>query len=171
MSLSKPAKHFFAHFPVLSTVNLDLREILASDASSIIDISFYDGLQATTESEALTMLERIRQDYLQGESVHWGICLKKQKTIIGSCTFYGGYLDNIAEVGYVLKQEHRRKGIMGEALSAIVHFGLYEMGLEAIIAHVDQHNIASSKLLIQTGFSQISSDNNTLKFRITSLQL
>ena len=142
----------FSRFPVLSTASLDLREIKPSDASSIIDISFYDGVPATSEAEALTILKKIHADYLRGESVHWGICLKDKKPILGSCTFYGGYPNNIAEVGYVLKEAYRTKGIMHQALAAIVHFGLHEMNLEAIIAHVNPDNLASEKAPFQNGF-------------------
>jgi ribosomal-protein-alanine N-acetyltransferase len=86
--------------------------------------------------------------------------------VIGSCTFYGGYPNNVAEVGYVLKQDYRGKGIMHEALTAIVHFGLYEMNLEAIIAQVNPDNLASRRLLLKTGFCQMLSENRDLKFRI-----
>ena len=87
--------------------------------------------------------------------------------MIGSCTFYGGYPNNVAEVGYVLKQEQRGKGIMCEALRAIVHFGLYEMKLKAVMAQVKPENSASRKLLLKAGFSQVSSDDNYLTFRIS----
>ncbi len=166
MIILQPTKHIFSQFPVLSTASLDLREIKPSEVPSIVDISFYDGVPATSEAEALIILEKIHSDYLQGESIHWGICLKDTKDILGSCTFYGGYPDNIAEVGYVLKEAYRAKGIMHQALTRIVHFGLYEMNLEAIIAQVSPDNLASRKLLLKTGFSQISSEDSYLKFRI-----
>lgn len=157
-------KFQFSEFPTLSSDALVLREITPADAASIMEISYYDGIQAGSEEEAAAMLEKINASYGKGESIHWGICFKDQNEIVGTCGFYRGFSNNIGEIGYVLKEAHRGKGIMTQAVRITVEFGLKEMKLAQVTAYTDKTNTGSINVLKRSGFREVASENEHLKF-------
>lgn len=159
-------KHLFAETPVLSNHRLVLRGLGAADVPSIVELSFYDGIPARSEAEALVMFERIAADCAQGESVHWGICLKSTGEVVGTCGFYRGFPEGIGEVGYVLKEAYRGQGIMTEAVRLVVAFGLTEMGLRRIVASTERTNLASVAVLKRVGFEPVVSESEYLEFAI-----
>ena len=157
-------KYFFPKFPTLSNQRLTLREITPDDIADIVSISFYDGIPATSEAEALVMLDKIHSDYQRGESIHWGICLAEKAEVIGTCTFYGGYPHNVAEIGYVLKEPYRGQGIMTEAVKLVLEFGFRSMRLSSIMAQTNTENLKSIGILQKLGFQEASGENDNLKF-------
>lgn len=56
------------------------------------------------------------------------------------------------EIGYLLHPDHWRKGIMKEAINAVVDYGFIVLGLHSIEALLNPENIASSSVLKSTGF-------------------
>jgi ribosomal-protein-alanine N-acetyltransferase len=59
-----------------------------------------------------------------------------------------------AEIGYLLHPDHWKKGIMKEALAAVVKYAFDEMGLHSIEANINPDNTASGKLLESCGFEK-----------------
>ncbi|MCD6062637.1 MAG: N-acetyltransferase [Flavipsychrobacter sp.] len=60
-----------------------------------------------------------------------------------------------AEIGYGIDIEsYKRKGLMKEALKAILHYGFDEMGLHRVEAFAGPANIASISLLEGLGFTK-----------------
>ncbi len=157
-------KHYFERVPVLSNHRLVLREIEPNDALLIAEISAYDGAFATNEAEALRILEKIKADRAKGEAVHWGICLKESNEVVGTCGYYRGYPGNVGEIGYVLRTAYRGQGIMTEAVKLIVDFGLDTMKLSNVVAYTSPTNLASIAVLKRTGFHEVKSENDNLKF-------
>ena len=162
----KYVRHYFDAFPELSSEDLILRRITPDDAPTIREISFYDGVPAASEQEVLLILERIEQDYAQGDTVHWGICLQGVDEVVGTCGFYRGYPDNVGEIGYVLKEAYRGRGNMTKALRRVITFGLEEMALAGVVAYTDAANLASRGVLNRLGFREISSSQERLKFSL-----
>lgn len=160
------AKHPFATFPVLSSGGLILRRVVPSDAPAVREISFYDGVAATTEDEAVAMLERIERDYAEGDSVHWGICLRGSDEVVGTCGFYRGYPGNVGEIGYLLREAYRGRGVMTAALRQVIAFGLEEMRLDGIVARTEPSNAASIGVLERLGFREVRSDPEELTFSL-----
>ena len=82
-------------------------------------------------------------DYARRDAIRWGITLKDDDTLIGSCGFHHfdeGY--HRAETGYILNRAYWGQGIMAEALAAILTYGFSEMGLHRIEAIIDIANDA-----------------------------
>lgn len=79
---------------------------------------------------------------------------KETGKIIGGCGFHTWAPDHRrAEIGYALhSDEHKRKGLMSEALLAILKYGFDEMNLHRVEALTDPENTASQKLLANFGF-------------------
>jgi ribosomal-protein-alanine N-acetyltransferase len=57
-----------------------------------------------------------------------------------------------AEIGYMLHPDHWRKGIMKEAINAVVDYGFAILGLHSIEALLNPENIGSSSVLESSGF-------------------
>lgn len=79
---------------------------------------------------------------------------KETGTIIGGCGFHTWAPDHRrAEIGYALDNDaYKQKGLMTEALHAILKYGFDEMNLHRIEALTDPENTASQKLLTNFGF-------------------
>lgn len=84
------------------------------------------------------------------------LALKKTYEIIGSCGYHNWETKHKrAELGYWLyKEEHKRKGYMGEALKAIIKYGFEVLELNRIEACIGKDNVASQKLVLANGFTK-----------------
>ena len=140
------------HTPVLSGLGLTLRGVVASDVATIRPISFYDGHAARDDDDAAQMLRRIHGDVARGESLHWGICLQGSDEVTGTVGFYRGFGGGTGEVGYVLREAYRGRGIMTRAVRIVVAYGLGPLGLTRVEALTDVDNTASRAVLMRAGF-------------------
>lgn len=150
----------FIPFPILKNDRILLREVEESDLLQLIEISFYDGVPAKDLIDAQIMNDRIKQDYLSGNTIHWLISSVVSGESLGTCGFYRGFQDNIGEIGYVLLNAHHGKGYMSDAIRLILDFGLRELGLSAIKAVTSKENQSSINVLKRVGFelSQVVDD-------------
>ena len=155
MAHDLPAHTTFAAPPELASERLTLRALSLADVPDIREISVYDGVAATTDDEAREMLQRIEADMARGASLHWGICLTGSGEVVGTCGFYRGFDNGVGEIGYVVREEFRRRRIASEAVRLTVDFGLNEMGLRAVVAYTSAQNRASQALLARVGFRRV----------------
>ena len=81
----------YYNFPEISTNRIILRQITSEDLKDILKISFYDTVQAKNVAEAAEMHARIDQDYLDGNSIHWGIADSETNKIVGTVGYYRGF--------------------------------------------------------------------------------
>lgn len=83
----------------------------------------------------------------------WNMELKDDsKTIAGDFCFKGLGDDGVIEIGYGLKEEYRHHGHMTEVVIAITEWALSQDGVKQVEAETDAENIASQKVLCQSGF-------------------
>jgi RimJ/RimL family protein N-acetyltransferase len=107
----------------------------------------------TREAEAAAYLEEGRQSFESKTLFQWGLCLRDNNSIIGTCTLWQLDSQNRrAEVGFVLGREHWAKGLMTDGLTALIDFSFAELGLRRLEADVDPENTASITLLERLGF-------------------
>lgn len=151
-------EQIFLSFPTLETERLRLRQIVPEDAAALLDIfsrdevtRFYDLYPFTELADVEDMIEFFSESYELEKGIRWGIARKKDNRLIGTCGFvwlrtYRG------EIGYELHPDLWRRGIMREALGALVEFAFDEMGLNRIEAQVMVENASSAKLLHSLGF-------------------
>lgn len=98
--------------------------------------------------DALEFILTIRKRTENNQTFYWGISLKDQPNLIGTICLWNFSEDRkIAEVGYELLPEYHRKGIMSEALSAVLDFSFNELQLLEIVAMTHKLN-ENSKLLL-----------------------
>lgn len=150
----------FECFPVLETNRFILRKLKQSDAKSIFSylsreevIRYYDIDKLTQQQQAVELIESILFRYNIERQLRWGITIKEQNIVIGTCGFHAIEVENFkAEIGYDLHPEYWGKGIMTEVVNKIVEYGFYQMGLNRIEAYYHPLNNASRRVLEKSGF-------------------
>lgn len=149
-------------FPILTTERLVLRKLKPEDAD---DLYRYFSLDEVTEFLDLDTFQTVEQAgeliriwnqrFEDGQGIRWGIALKEDDRLIGTCGFHHWMKAHYkAEIGYELSPEYWRKGIMTEAIGGILAFGFRVWGLNRIEAFIDPRNVASRKLLEKLGLKE-----------------
>jgi len=154
----------YKDFPILNSNQIILRQVLHTDADEIMEISYYDGIEASNANEAIEMQKKINQDYLQGNSIHWGIVDAQSSKLVGTCGYYRGFVNNTGELGYVLKPSFEGRGYMSNALKKAIEFGVNIIGLQNIIAITEKSNIKSQNVLKRLNFVQESEQDNYITY-------
>lgn len=150
----------FTPFPVITTPRLLLRKTTTEDVnelyylrSSEVVMKDIDRPRPKSKEDILQLIEKIQNMIANNEGIEWAITLTGDPTFIGTISFHRLTKEHYrAEVGYLLHPAHHRKGIMSEALKAVVAYGFNTMGLHSIEAQVTPGNTASEKLLETHGF-------------------
>ena len=142
--------------PTIQSDKISLRQILPEDIPAIVEISFYDAIQATTVEMALVMQERIDQDIRDGNSIHWGIIDNATNKIVGTCGYYRGFDKGEGELGCVLLPQFRGQGFMTIAMQLAIDFGLNDIGLKRIWAITSKENFNAIKLLERLNFIKVA---------------
>jgi len=152
-------------FPSISDDKIVLRQIQFSDIEDIIEISFYDAVQATTLTQAIDMQANINEDYNNGNSIHWGIADKLTNKIVGTCGYYRGLEKGEGELGCVLLPQYRGKGYMYFAMLLAIDFGINNIGLKRIWAITTKQNEKAIKLIEKLNFIKIADlDDNEVEY-------
>jgi ribosomal-protein-alanine N-acetyltransferase len=150
-------------FPQLETDRLILREMTLADAGfyfrhfndeKVVLGSGFPGpatLEAAKKELELYCIRPFKED----KGIRWGIVRKGHDELIGSCGFYGwSKTSRRAEIGYDLDPAHWGKGLMTEALRAVLGYGFEVMALNRIQAIIDCENVRSIRLVQRLGFQQ-----------------
>ena len=156
----------YSNFPSISNDKVSLRQILSSDIKDLIEISFYDSVQAKTLEQAVEMNSKINMDYNKGDSIHWGIVDNQSGKIVGTCGYYRGFDKDEGELGCVLLPQYRGYGFMTSAMSLAIDFGLNNIKLKRIWAITDRQNEKAIKLLERLDFKNNISDNKEVQFEL-----
>jgi len=157
----------YNNFPNISNDKILLRQILTADIKDLVEISFYDAVQATTVQQATEMQVKINQDYIDGNSIHWGIADRLTNKIVGTCGYYRGFDKGEGELGCVLLPQYRGQGYMTSAMLLAIEFGLNAIGLKRIWAATSQQNKEAIKLLERLGFIKIANlDDNEVEYEL-----
>ena len=141
----------FNAFPTLSTRRLRLDKLTENSLNELIPIASFR-VQHATRKDAEDLLKKTHEQYGAKQAITWGLYLKNE--LIGTIGFYRGFANNIGEVGYVMREDFKRRGYMREALHCIIRFGFETMELDGISAFTRDDNTASVALLGQFGFQR-----------------
>ncbi|KAB8133681.1 GNAT family N-acetyltransferase [Gracilibacillus oryzae] len=147
-------------FPVLETKRLVLRKVTKEDANSILnylsdeEVMKYYGLEPFKSiDDALDEIAWYQSIQVNSTGIRWGITLKEQEIVIGSCGFHNITSQHFrAEIGFELTREHWGKGIAAEAVEAIISYGYQHMNFQRIEALIEPLNLSSQKLVEKLGF-------------------
>lgn len=161
--------NLFQHdnFPNVKGSRVSLRQILDTDLNDLIEISFYDAIQAETVQQAAEMQAKINQDYRDGNSIHWGIVDNATHKIVGTCGYYRGLDKAEGELGCVLLSKYYGQGYMTEGMLLAIDFGLNYMKLKRIWAATSQQNQPAIKLLERLNFVKVKeTDDNEIEYEL-----
>ena len=144
----------------LETERLQLKEINESFVDDILKIrsnevinQFVQRNSPKNNYDALQFILTIKENTRNNQTFYWGISLKDQPNLIGTICLWNFSEDRkVAEVGYELLPYYHRKGIMSEALTAVLNFAFNELHLQEIVAMTNKFNENSKNLLLKHDF-------------------
>lgn len=137
------------HFPVLESKRLTLRPLQQSDAAAYIEIMSFSEKEANLET-AKEKIEEHRKLFEKKDSLTWAIEYKGQ--LVGTIGYYRGFKYQTGEIGYVIRDAFKRRGIMFEAARMAIKFGFHEIGNIRITAYTQASNLPSVAMLKKLGF-------------------
>jgi len=150
----------FDPFPVIETERLLLRRVVREDAKDLFllrsdkEVMKYIGRPlAVSTDDILVLIDKFDTSLKQGEGISWAITLKEENLLKGTIGFWRIIRDHHrAEIGYMLHPGLHGKGIMQEALTAVLDYGFQVMKLHTVEAIVEPGNESSVRMLEKNNF-------------------
>lgn len=150
------------NFIALETRRLSLKGLTPEDMSYIFGHLAKDDIKKVlghrSEEEYLTEEKKYLQGYASYNRrfVLFLMTDKSSGQIIGRCGLHNWNPDHFrSEIGYVmLEDDFKRKGLMTEAVEAIIHYGFTQLHLNRIEALVGPNNIPSLRIMEIFGFEK-----------------
>ncbi len=152
----------FSPFPTLTTQRLTLRKLKYEDEKEIYELrtneevnQFLDRERAKSIEDARKFINKILKGIFDNEAILWAINLNDNDRLIGSVVYYNiSIKESRGEIGYELNPTQQGKGIMKEALEAVIQFGFDQLGFETIEAWPTEKNTRSIHLLEKFDFKK-----------------
>lgn len=149
----------FTMWPQLTTERLLLQQVLPEDQDFIFEglshpgvIPFF-GVRYSTFEAAKKQMDWYAKAYEEGTGGPWKIIEKASGGRIGVVAFYFYKPEHRkAEIGFWLFPDYWNKGLITEALKAVIHYCQTEKGIHRLEAFVEEGNGASSRVLEKAGF-------------------
>ncbi|TCL54659.1 ribosomal-protein-alanine N-acetyltransferase [Hydrogenispora ethanolica] len=149
----------FTPFPNLTTERLVLRQLSEADLDQFFILKSderllknYDAKPKTYE-EARRKLQELIRDIAANRSITWAITLQGRDRLIGSICYWNiSPEESKAEIGYELLADWQGRGIMQEAVAAVIEYGFHGMKLQRIEAVPNPGHAKSIKLLERNHF-------------------
>jgi ribosomal-protein-alanine N-acetyltransferase len=153
------AASVYRDLPDIETDRLLLRKMRLEDAEAVFayasdpEVTRYvtwDTHHSIEDSRAF--LELTVESYANGGEAGWGIVYKGDLRFVGTCGLVNWSREHArAELGYVLSGRYWGRGLMTEAVGAMIRFGFWRMGLNRIEARCVAENAASARVMEKAG--------------------
>lgn len=164
----------FLPFPVIPTKRLVIRKLRLEDKNEIFNLKsnedmlkYLDNKKHENIEESEKYIKKINDGILNNEWIQWGITLKDMDTVIGTICLCNISKENkTAEIGYELIPDYQGKGIMNEALKAVIKYAFNVVKLSALTAYTNKENIKSINLLENNKFYLESEEGNYKIFKL-----
>ena len=151
----------------LDTPRLHLRPLAAADAEALFRIHadpqvmrYWSTPAWSGIEQAEAMIAADREALPAGRHLRLALMLRGEPaghsdSLVGSCSLFNFHeASRRAEIGYVLARSAWGRGLMHEALTALVGFAFGPLNLNRLEADIDPRNSASAKSLARLGFVQ-----------------
>lgn len=155
----------FSYFPVLETGRMILRPMRDSDAEAVFAIFGDDetcrhflaqaqrGYASVAEARA-NVIDWAARQFQHRAGLRWALTQRGDDTLIGTAGYnFWDQPNHRADIGYDLNRALWGRGLMPEAMHAILHFGFGTMMLHRVEADVTSGNAASVRVLEKCGFA------------------
>ena len=146
-------------FPVLYTNRLVLRQIIPDDQMHLYlglsnqRVIKYYGVEYHRYHDTAEQLRWYQELYVNKTGLWWALSTPDNSSLMGTCGIYNWQEQHRkAEIGFWLLPEYWQKGLMAEALRAIITYVSEELKVHRLEAYVETPNKASGNLLERLGF-------------------
>ncbi len=147
------------HPPTIELDGARLRPLCATDAPALYDCLRDPVVTELTSYPAVTMpmveaiIERSFSRWAKGEPSKWGIALLQNDQVVGTCGFNEwSKVHRWAELGFDLAQAQWGRGLMRQAVAAVLKWAYQHQQLNRVHAFVRVDNRRSAHLLERSGF-------------------
>ena len=157
-------KTAFKKFPEIRTKRLMLRQPSMKDVEwyfeyfSRPELVWGGGEQGPKDLKAAReeFRRHLIDNYRKRLGFRWIVTLRDDPAPIGTLGYYkwSPSASYQAEMGYDLAKEHWGKGIMSEAMMAVIDFGFQRMGLNRIEVFIMPRNKRSIRMIRSLGFKK-----------------
>jgi [ribosomal protein S5]-alanine N-acetyltransferase len=145
--------------PTLVTDRLVLRKMTPNDAEAVFAYAsdpevtryvIWETHRSIEDSRAF--LDLVTSKYESGGEPEWGIVYKGDHRLVGTCGIVSWEPYHVrAELGYALSRAYWGRGLVVEAVGAMISFGFKEMNLNRIEARCIAENTASARVMEKAG--------------------
>ena len=145
--------------PVLETERLVLRALTPDDAGAVFayasdpEVTRYVVWEThRTVKDSRAFLNALAERYENEGAAEWGIVYKGDQRLAGSCGIVGLDRDHArAEMGYVISEGYRGRGLVPEAVRALISYGFGRLNLNRLEARCIAENAASARVMEKAG--------------------
>jgi [ribosomal protein S5]-alanine N-acetyltransferase len=146
----------------LQTPRLALRPLRRADAAALfalfsdpIAMRYWSTPPWTSIGQAEASIAVDLDGLPKGEHLRLGLESRADGQLLGTCSlFHFHAASKRAEIGYLLRADAWGRGLMHEALQALVRFAFDELKLHRLEADIDPRNAASARSLERLGFTK-----------------
>ena len=145
----------------IETERLILRKLRRSDAEDMYEytsdpeVTKYLSWETHADiQQTEKYIESVIAQYKNDHSYSWAIELKESKKFIGIVRIFDVSMSNKrGELSYIMNPGFQGRGLMSEAIQAIVELCFKELGLNRLQARCTEENISSEKVMQKIGMS------------------
>lgn len=152
-------EEYFAALPTLTTERLLLRPLTMRDAADMYAYArdpavarhvLWDAHKSIADTRGY--LRYIISQYRSGAPSSWGIVLRETNRLVGTIGFMSySPMDSVVEVGYSLARACWNRGLMTEALGAVLHECFDVLHIHRVEAMHECDNPASGRVMAKCG--------------------
>ncbi|EJN06114.1 GNAT family N-acetyltransferase [Phyllobacterium sp. YR531] len=143
----------------IESSRLFLRRAQLRDASAIFDgyghdaevIRYLSWHSHQSIKDTRDYLRQVKEDWDQGKSYTYAICLEKDSPLIGMVMMR--VRDERATFGYAMGRNYWGKGYVPEALSTLIDLALAQPDIWRAEAYCDVENISSARVMEKVGMT------------------
>lgn len=147
------------HPPTIELDGAHLRPLRTADAAALCAYLRDPAVTELTSYPEVTltmveaMIERSLSRWTAGEPAKWGIALEQDDRLVGTCGFNEwSKAHRWVELAYDLARDHWGKGLMRQAVAAVIQWTYRQDQVDRIHAFVRVDNTRSKLLLERIGF-------------------
>lgn len=150
----------FSPFPVITTERMILRQTVMTDVEEVYFLrsdatlqTYIDRDPARSTDEAKAFIQMITDNLDNNVGISWAMTLKGEDKLMGSIAIWRIDREHYrGEIGYVLHPAYQGRGLMHEAMRAVLDYGFRHMKLHSIEANINPGNMSSQRVLERAGF-------------------
>ena len=158
-SACRPMANNQQHPPTIELDGARLRPLRVADAAALYAylrdpaVTELTSYPAASLAMAEAMIERSLSRLVAGDLSKWGVALQHDDQLIGTCGFNEwSQVHRWAELAYDLAQAHWGKGLMRQAVAAVLYSTYRQDLVNRVHAFVRVDNRRSERLLERSGF-------------------